>query len=56
MAHEGMIARIDGLCRHPERRFATALLLHLFITNDERLSRNVVPGIHFIQSLAAAAL
>ena len=28
----------------------------LFITNDRRLSRKVVPGIHFIQSLAAAAL
>lgn len=28
----------------------------LFITNDERLSRKVVPGIHFIQSLANAAL
>ena len=27
----------------------------LFITNDQRLSRKVVPGIHFIQSLAAAA-
>ena len=28
----------------------------LFITNDQRLSRRVVPGIHFIQSLAAASL
>ncbi|MCY4499850.1 MAG: type II toxin-antitoxin system VapC family toxin [Rhodospirillaceae bacterium] len=28
----------------------------LFITNDRRLSRNVVPGIHFIQSLAVATL
>ncbi len=28
----------------------------LFITNDERLSRKVVPGIHFIQPLANAAL
>ena len=28
----------------------------LFITNDQRLSRQVVPGIHFIQSLARAAL
>ena len=28
----------------------------LFITNDQRLSRKIVPGIHFIQSLAAAAL
>ena len=28
----------------------------LFITNDQRLSRRVVPGVHFIQSLAVAAL
>ena len=28
----------------------------LFITNDQRLARKVVPGIHFIQSLATAAL
>ena len=28
----------------------------MFITNDQRLSRKVVPGIHFIQSLANAAL
>ena len=28
----------------------------LFITNDQRLSRKVVPGIHFIQSLAVATL
>ena len=28
----------------------------MFITNDQRLSRHVVPGIHFIQSLAVAAL
>ena len=28
----------------------------LFITNDHRLSRKVVPGIHFIQSLATAAV
>ena len=28
----------------------------MFITNDQRLSRHVVPGIHFIQSLASAAL
>ncbi len=35
---------------------AAAAGVDLFITNDERLSRRVVPGIHFIQSLAAAAL
>ena len=35
---------------------AAAVGVDLFITNDERLSRRVVPGIHFIQSLAAAAL
>ncbi len=28
----------------------------LFITNDQRLSRKVVPGVHFIQSLATATL
>ena len=28
----------------------------LFITNDKRLSRSIVPGIHFIQSLAVAGL
>jgi len=28
----------------------------LFITNDHRLNRRVVPGVHFIQSLATAAL
>ena len=28
----------------------------MFITNDRRLNRKVVPGIHFIQSLATAAL
>ena len=28
----------------------------MFITNDQRLSRHVVPGIHFIQSLDGAAL
>ena len=28
----------------------------MFITNDQRLSRKLVPGIHFIQSLATATL
>ena len=28
----------------------------MFITNDRRLDRKVVPGVHFIQSLATAAL
>ena len=28
----------------------------MFITNDRRLNRKVVPGVHFIQSLATAAL
>lgn len=28
----------------------------LFITNDQRLSRHTVPGIHFIQSLGVATL
>lgn len=35
---------------------AAAVGVDLFITNDQRLSRKVVPGIHFIQSLATAAL
>ena len=35
---------------------ASAAGVDLFITNDQRLSRKVVPGIHFIQSLATAAL
>lgn len=35
---------------------AAAAGVDLFITNDQRLSRQVVPGIHFIQSLAVAAL
>ena len=33
---------------------AAAAGVDMFITNDQRLSRSVVPGIHFIQSLAAA--
>ena len=28
----------------------------MFITNDRRLNQKVVPGVHFIQSLATAAL
>ena len=28
----------------------------MFITNDRRLNRKVIPGVHFIQSLATAAL
>lgn len=35
---------------------ASAAGVDLFITNDERLSRHTVPGIHFIQSLAVAQL
>lgn len=35
---------------------AAAAGVDLFITNDQRLSRKVVPGIHFIQSLATATL
>lgn len=35
---------------------ASATGVDLFITNDERLSRHMVPGIHFIQSLAVAQL
>ena len=28
----------------------------LFITNDRRLARKIVPGVHFIQSLSSAAI
>ena len=35
---------------------AAAAGVDLFITSDQRLSRQVVPGIHFIQSLAVVAL
>jgi len=35
---------------------ASVARVDLFITNDKRLSRHVVPGIHFIQSLATATL
>ena len=35
---------------------ASVARVDMFITNDLRLSRQVVPGIHFIQSLANAAL
>ena len=35
---------------------ASAAGVDMFITNDERLSRHVVHGIHFIQSLASAPL
>ena len=35
---------------------AAAAGVDLFITNDRRLSRSVVPGIHFIQPLSAATL
>ena len=35
---------------------ASAAGVDMFITNDQRLSRHVVSGIHFIQSLERAAL
>lgn len=35
---------------------ASAAGVDLFVTNDQRLSRYVVPGIHFIQSLAVVTL
>lgn len=35
---------------------AAAAGVDLFITNDRRLSRSVVPGIHFIQPLSAVTL
>ena len=35
---------------------ASVASVDMFITNDQRLSRHVVPGIHFIQSLGEARL
>ena len=35
---------------------ASAAGVDMFITNDRRLNRKVVPGVHFIQSLATAAI
>ena len=35
---------------------ASAAGVDMFITNDQRLRRHVVPGIHFIQSLGEARL
>ena len=35
---------------------ASAAGVDIFITNDQRLSRKVVPGIHFIQPLESAVL
>lgn len=35
---------------------ASVARVDLFLTNDERLSRKIVPGIHFIQSLGTAAI
>ena len=54
-----MIERKDRSIRPPDAiqlACASAARVDLFITNDERLSRKVVPGIHFIQSLATAAI
>ena len=51
--------RRDRSIRPPDAiqlAFASAARVDMFITNDERLSRKVVPGIHFIQSLATAAI
>ena len=35
---------------------ASVVGVDMFITNDKRLSRDVVPGVHFIHSLEMAAL
>ncbi len=54
-----MIERQDRSIRPPDAiqlACASAARVDLFITNDERLSRRVVPGIHFIQSLATATI
>ena len=35
---------------------ASVARVDLFVTNDARLSRKIVPGIHFIQALGTAAI
>ena len=49
---EGSIAPPDAI----QLACASVAGVDMFITNDLRLSRKVVPGIHFIQSLANATL
>ena len=51
--------RQDRFVRAPDAiqlACAASAQIDLFITNDERLSRKSVPGIHFITSLEAAYL
>ncbi len=58
-AREFASIRRDRTIRPPDAiQLACAAVagVDLFITNDQRLSRKVVPGIHFIQSLNTAAL
>ena len=58
-AREFASIRRDRTIRPPDAiqlACAAAAGVDLLITNDQRLSRKVVPGIHFIQSLETAAL
>ena len=58
-AYAFAIVRRDRTIRPPDAiqlACASVAGVDLFITNDQRLNRKVVPGIHFIQSLATAAL
>ncbi len=58
-AHAFAAVRRDGTIRPPDAvqlACASVAGIDLFITNDQRLSRKVVPGVHFIQSLATALL
>ncbi len=58
-AHAFAAVRRDGTIRPPDAiqlACASVAGTDLFVTNDQRLSRKVVPGVHFIQSLATAVL
>lgn len=52
VCRNGAVAPADAI----QLACASVAGVDLFITNDQRLSRHVVPGIHFIQSLAVATL
>ena len=58
-AYAFAIVRRDRTIRPPDAiqlACASVAGVDMFITNDYRLSRKVVPGVHFIQSLATATL
>ena len=50
------VVRRDRSIQPPDAIQLACAAVDLFITNDRRLSRKLVPGIHFIQSLAVATL